>query len=85
MGSKHVPTLWSLLLENQSQDMEILISLGKKEITEFKTTVGEDIDIGLAKMCGEHIKTVSMQLLEIAKTSENERILMEWIEKLEVN
>lgn len=77
--------MWSLLLESQSQDMETLISLGKKELSEFKTTIGEDIDIGLAKICGEHIKTVSMQLLEIAKTSENERILMEWIEKIEVN
>ncbi|XP_043463304.1 uncharacterized protein MCAP_0864-like [Leptopilina heterotoma] len=84
LDGKHVPTLWSLLTENQSQDMETLISLGKKEVSEFKTTIGEDIDIGLAKICGEHIKTVSMQLLEIANTSENERILMEWIERIEL-
>ena len=64
--------------------MEALIKLGKKDITRFQTTVGEDIDIGFAKSCGEHIKLISMQLLEIANTSHNEKILMNYIETIEV-
>ena len=73
------------MLENQSQDMEALIKLGKREISRFRKTTGEDIDIGLARACGEQIKLISMQLLEIAKISYNEKILMDCIETIEVN
>lgn len=65
--------------------MEALINLGKRETSRSRNTIGEDIDIGLARACGEHIKLISMQLLELAKTSKNEKILMECIETIEVN
>jgi len=60
------------------------MKLETKNDLSSSTLVGENIDIGIARMCGQHICMISKCVLSNAKVSKYEQRLMEFIELIEV-
>nr|XP_003701315.1 PREDICTED: uncharacterized protein LOC100883207 [Megachile rotundata] len=76
-----VPTLWHHLYENLTQDVDLLIQYTS---TKPIDTNKKDINIGIAKIHGQHISMVSKQLLYNAEAKEHQQNVLEFIEKFEM-
>lgn len=55
----------------------------KDDINSFPT-VGENIDIGIARVCGQQICMVFRRVLSNAKASKHQQSIVEFIELIEV-
>lgn len=93
LGRIKVPTLWAQLYQELTQDLEKLPKLRTlitaenidDHNTEGVDTNGEDIDIGIAKLCGKHIYTISRKLYFDIKVKECEDDVIKYITNIEVN
>lgn len=76
-----VSTLWHYLYQSLTEDLDILI---KSENMKSVEPNGKHINIGIAKIYGQHISIVSKRLLYNARTSNHQQNVLEYIEKIEV-
>ncbi|XP_015181095.1 PREDICTED: uncharacterized protein LOC107068826 [Polistes dominula] len=92
LGHVKVSTLWTQLYQTLCQDVENLIKL--RTVTDIKTTDdnvesvdanGEDIDVGIARLCGKNIFTVSKQIYFHLKAKEYENEIMKYITNIETS
>ncbi|XP_043490843.1 uncharacterized protein LOC122516785 [Polistes fuscatus] len=93
LGHVKVSTLWTQLYQTLCQDVENLIKL--KTVTNIKNTDndntesvdanGEDIDVGIARLCGKNIFTVSKKIFFHIKAKECENDIMKYITNIETN
>lgn len=67
-----------------SQDLSALMKLETKNEFDISSEVGENIDIGIARACGQYICMISKRILSNAKTNMYQQRLMESIELIEV-
>lgn len=67
-----------------SQDLSALMKLEVKNDFDNSTVVGENIDIGIARACGQYICMISKRMLSNARTNMYQQRLMESIELIEV-
>lgn len=65
-----------------SQDLDMLMKLETKN--DLSTLVGENIDIGIARTCGQHICMMTKCILSNAKVNKYEQRLVEFIKLIEV-
>ncbi|XP_043665151.1 uncharacterized protein LOC122627760 isoform X3 [Vespula pensylvanica] len=93
LGHIKVSTLWAQLYQGLCQDVENLLKLRTLTTTENKDdldtedvdTNGEDIDIGIAKLCGKNIYTISRKLFFETKAKECENNVMKYITNIETS
>nr|XP_050847551.1 uncharacterized protein LOC127062805 isoform X2 [Vespula vulgaris] len=93
LGHIKVSTLWAQLYQGLCQDVENLLKLRSLTTTENKddpdtedvNTNGEDIDIGIAKLCGKNIYTISRKLFFETKAKECENNVMKYITNIETS
>ncbi|XP_026829108.1 uncharacterized protein LOC113562808 [Ooceraea biroi] len=83
LGSVDIYTLWTRLYQVLSQDLDTLMKLETKNDLSSSTLVGENIDIGIARMCGQYICMISKCALSNAKVSKYEERLVEFIQLIE--
>lgn len=67
-----------------SQDLCVLMKLETENSIGNSSAVGENIDIGIAKACGQYICMISKRILSNAKANMYQQRLMEFIELIEV-
>lgn len=79
-------TLWNSLLSRRTRDTEELMALGIFEIANNNNErkSGEDIDIGVARVCGQFVATAAQRLIYRAKINDHEKLVIKYIEKIEV-
>ncbi|KAL2716483.1 uncharacterized protein V1478_014159 [Vespula squamosa] len=93
LGHIKVSTLWAQLYQGLCQDVENLLKLRTLTTTdniedldtEDVDTNGEDIDIGIAKLCGKNIYTISRKLFFETKAKECENDVMKYITNIETS
>jgi len=71
------------LYQMLSQDLDTLMKLEIK--TDFgNSNIGENIDIGIARACGQYICMISKRILSNTKVNMYQQRLMEFIDLIEV-
>lgn len=85
LGDIDTYTLWTHLYQMLSQDLVMLTKLETKDddISSFPA-VGENIDIGIARVCGQQICMILRRVLADAKANKYQQCIMEFIELIEV-
>ncbi|XP_039313851.1 uncharacterized protein LOC105205884 isoform X2 [Solenopsis invicta] len=83
LGGIDVYTLWTHLYQMLSQDLCVLMKLETENSIGNSSAVGENIDIGIAKACGQYICMISKRILSNAKANMYQQRLMEFIELIE--
>ncbi|XP_014489311.1 PREDICTED: uncharacterized protein LOC106752256 isoform X2 [Dinoponera quadriceps] len=71
-------TLWTYLYQALSQDLDMLMKLEIKDISSFPT-IGENIDISIAKACGQQICMILRRMLSNTKANKYQQHIMEFI------
>ena len=77
-------TLWNALLAKRTQDTVELMELETPEVADTRGKVGEEMDIGIARACGQYMATYARRTIHRCKVHENEQLIMDYIEKIEV-
>ncbi|XP_046814767.1 uncharacterized protein LOC124422421 isoform X1 [Vespa crabro] len=93
LGHIKVSTLWAQLYQGLCQDVENLLKLRTlitpenmdDPETEDTDKNGEDIDIGIAKLCGKNIYTISRKLFFDIKAKKCEDDVMKYITNIETS
>lgn len=67
-----------------SQDLNALMKLEIESEFDSSNEVGENIDIGIARACGQYICMISKCILSNARTNTYQQRLLESIELIEV-
>ncbi|CAL7951486.1 unnamed protein product [Xylocopa violacea] len=80
LGHIEVPTLWRHLYKNLTEDVDTLIKL---EAMKSLGAHEKGINIGIAKIYGQHICMVSKRLLYNTKANNHQQNVLEFIEKIE--
>ncbi|XP_017879897.1 uncharacterized protein LOC108624848 isoform X2 [Ceratina calcarata] len=75
-----VPTLWRHIYQNLTEDVDALIM---SEIAKPKCSDEKGINIGIARIYGQHICMVSRQLIHKKRANNYQQNVMEFIEKIE--
>ncbi|XP_070154106.1 uncharacterized protein [Polyergus mexicanus] len=83
LGSIDIHTLWTHLYQALSQDLDKLMKLEIKNDSNSSTVASENIDIGIARACGQNICMISKRILSNAKVKIYQQRLMEFIELIE--
>lgn len=83
LGGIDVHTLWTHLYQTLSQDLSTLMKLETKNDSDSPRVVGENIDIGIARACGQYICIISKRVLSNAKADMYQQRLMEFIDLIE--
>ncbi|XP_029167338.1 uncharacterized protein LOC114937840 [Nylanderia fulva] len=83
LGSINAHTLWTYLYQSLSLDLDKLMKLEIKNDSSSSTVTGEDLDIGIARLCGQNICLISKRVLSDAKVKACQQRLMELIESIE--
>ncbi|EFN86957.1 hypothetical protein EAI_05187 [Harpegnathos saltator] len=83
LGSIDTHILWTHLYQALSQDLDMLMKLEIKDDTSNFSAVGENIDIGIARVCGEQICMTLRRVLSNAKANNYQQNIMEIIELIE--
>ncbi|KAL6433440.1 hypothetical protein ACFW04_006525 [Cataglyphis niger] len=83
LGSIDIHTLWTHLYQALSQDLDKLMKLEIKNDPNSLTVMSENIDIGIARACGQNICMISKRILSNAKVKIYQQRLMEFIELIE--
>ncbi|XP_050452808.1 uncharacterized protein LOC126852251 [Cataglyphis hispanica] len=83
LGNIDIHTLWTHLYQALSQDLDKLMKLEIKNDPNSSTVVSENIDIGIARACGQNICMISKRILSNAKVKIYQQRLMEFIELIE--
>ena len=76
-----VPTLWHHLYQNLTKDVDSLI---KSASMKSMDTDKKSINIGIARIYGQHICMISKQLLYNTRAKKHQQNVLELIEKIEV-
>lgn len=84
LGSIDTHTLWTQLYQALSQDLDTLMKLETKNDLGNSTVIGENIDIGIARACGQYICMISKRVLSNVKVNKYQQRLVEFIELIEV-
>ncbi|XP_012532464.1 uncharacterized protein LOC105834486 isoform X1 [Monomorium pharaonis] len=82
LGGIDVHTLWTHLYQALSQDLDALMKFETKNI-DTSSSVGENIDIGIARACGQYICMISKRILSNAKANIYQQRLVEFIALIE--
>ncbi|XP_011643249.1 uncharacterized protein LOC105431031 [Pogonomyrmex barbatus] len=83
LGLIDVHVLWTHLYQTLSQDLDTLMKLEIKHDLNSPNVVGENIDIGIARACGQYIRMISKRILSNTKANIYQERLMEFIEVIE--
>jgi len=67
-----------------SQDLDTLMKLEIKNDFGNSSIVGENIDIGIARACGQYVCMISKRILSNTKVNMYQQRLMEFIDLIEV-
>ncbi|XP_032668739.1 uncharacterized protein LOC116842949 isoform X2 [Odontomachus brunneus] len=83
LGTIDTHTLWNHLCQALSQDLDMLMKLETKDDINNFPAVGENIDIGIARVCGQQMCMVFRRVLSIAKADKYQQSVVEFIELIE--
>ncbi|KAL0121619.1 hypothetical protein PUN28_006853 [Cardiocondyla obscurior] len=82
LGGINVHTLWTHLYQALSQDLNTLMKLEtKKNFTSLN--VGENLDLGIARVCGQYIYMTSKRILSDTKATIYEQRIIEYMNLIE--
>ncbi|KMQ97038.1 hypothetical protein RF55_2653 [Lasius niger] len=83
LGNIDIHILWTHLYQALSQDLAKLMKLETKNDSSSSTVASENIDIGIARACGQNICMISKRILSNAKIKTYQQRLIEFIESIE--
>ncbi|XP_077266327.1 uncharacterized protein LOC143899706 isoform X2 [Temnothorax americanus] len=78
-----VHPLWTQLYQTLSQDLDTLMKLETKSDLGGSSAVGENIDIGIARACGQYICAISKGISSNIRANVYQQRLVEFIELIE--
>ncbi|KAG7214079.1 hypothetical protein KM043_001441 [Ampulex compressa] len=83
LGNVEISRLWANMYQCLSVDVQRLINLAATKVADATVIDGENIDIGIARMCGQHICSVSKRLLASSRAKQLQESVMQLIEQID--